>query len=122
GRAFAANEFPMVHLRGVGPEYFRMLRAPVLAGRDLADSDTETAQKVIVINATMARRYWPNESPLGKRIRPDLFQDKEWRIIVGVIADIKNESVSQPPRPEVFYPYLQAPTRGLSFIVRTRIA
>jgi putative ABC transport system permease protein len=122
GRTFAANDYPMVHLRGVGPDYFRTLRAPVLAGRDLAESDTETAQKVAVINASMVRRYWPNESPLGRRIRPDIFADKEWRTIVGVIADIKNESVAQPPRPEAFYPYMQAPTRGLSLIVRTQIA
>jgi len=121
GRSFAASEYPMVHLRGVGPDYFRILRAPVLAGRDLAASDTETAQKVVVINACMARRYWPNEDPLGKQIRPDLFQDKQWRTIVGVVANIKNESVAQPPRPEVYYPYLQVPTRGLSITVRTRI-
>ena len=122
GRTLAANEYPMVHLRGVGPNYFQILRVPLLEGRHLVDSDTESSQKVVVINASMARKYWPNEDPVGKRIHPDVFQDKEWRTIVGVVGDIKNETVAQPPRPEVYYPYMQVPTRGLSVIVRTRVA
>src|SRR5262249_175214 len=81
----------------------------------------EIAQKVAAINTTMARRYWPHESALGQRIRPDALQTKEWLTIVGVVADIKNESLTQPPRPEIYFPYVQNPTRGLSVMLRTAV-
>jgi putative ABC transport system permease protein len=122
GRVFAAHEYPMVHARGVGPNYFQFLRVPLMEGRQFNKWDDERAPKVVVVNAAMARRYWPNESPVGQRIRPDLFQDKEWRTIIGVVADIRNESVAQEPRPEIYYPYTQVPTRGLSLMLRARSA
>lgn len=119
GKDLAANEYPMVFMRGVAPNFFQALRVPLLEGRHLGAADNESSQGVVVINATMARQYWPDQSAVGQQLRPDLFQDKRWRLIVGVVADIKNASVAQTPRPEVYYPYQQVPTRGLSILLRT---
>jgi len=121
GRSFAAHEYPFVRMRGVAANYFQTLRVPLLEGRHLAASDNESGQKVAVINATMARRYWPEESAVGKRIRPDGLQTKDWLVIVGVVADMKNESLTQRPRPEIYYSYVQFPTRGLSLMLRTTV-
>ncbi|HXJ73158.1 MAG TPA: ABC transporter permease, partial [Candidatus Dormibacteraeota bacterium] len=121
GRTFAAHEYPFVRIRGVAANYFQTLHVPLLEGRHLAPSDNETGEKVAVINATMARRYWPEESAVGKRVRPDALQTKDWLEIVGVVADIKNESLTQRPRPEIYFSYAQFPSRGLSLMLRTTL-
>ena len=121
GRTFAASEAPFVRIRGVGANYFQTLRVPLLDGRHFSESDNETGQKVAVINATMARQLWPEESAVGKRVRPDALQSQDWLTIVGVVADIKNESLAQRPRPEIYFPFAQYPTRGVSLMVRTAV-
>ena len=121
GRTFAPNQYPFAHIRCVGGNYFQTLRVPLLDGRHFTEADNETAQKVVVINATMARQFWAQESAIGKRIRPDGLQEKAWLTIVGVVADIKNESLAQPPRPEIYYLYAQYPTRGLGVMLRTSV-
>lgn len=121
GRTFAPNEYPFAHIRGIGGEFFKMLGVPLLSGRYLTQMDNETAQKAVVINATMARRYWGDQSPIGSQIRPDALQEKVWLPIVGVVADMKNESLAQPARPEIYYSYAQYPTRGLGLIIRSGV-
>jgi putative ABC transport system permease protein len=121
GRTFAASEAPFVRIRGVGGNYFQTLRVPLLDGRHFLESDNETGQKVAVINATMARQLWPEESAVGKRVRPDTLQSEDWLTIVGVVADIKNESLAQRPRPEIYFPFAQYPTRGVSLMLRTAV-
>jgi putative ABC transport system permease protein len=69
----------------------------------------------------MARQFWPEESAVGQRVRLDAFENKDWLTIVGVVADIKNESLAQQPRPEIYYPYAQFPTRGVSLMLRTAV-
>lgn len=97
------------------------LRVPLLEGRHLTDADNESSQKVAVINSAMARQYWPGESAISKRIRPDALQTGDWLTLVGVVADMKNESLAKRPRAEAYYPYAQFPTRGLCAILRTSI-
>jgi hypothetical protein len=121
GRTFAASEYPFVRIRAVAGNYFQTLRVPLLEGRHLSASDNESGQKVAVINATMARQQWPEESAVGQRVRPDALQTRDWLTIVGVVADIKNESLVQRPRPEIYYPYAQYPTRGLALMLRTTV-
>jgi predicted permease len=122
GRSFPAGEAPFVHLRGVRENYFQVLRVPILEGRHFSTADSETGPKVAIINATMARQLWPNESAVGKRIRPDALQEGGWLTIIGVVTDIKNENLVQRPRPEIYYPYAQYPTRGVSMMLRTSVA
>lgn len=121
GRTFSASEAPFIRLRGVGANYFPVLQVPLVDGRYFAESDNETAMKVVVINATMARQFWPEGNAIGKRVRVDALEAKEWLSIVGVVADMKNESLAQRPRPELYFPYVQYPTRGVSLMLRTSV-
>ncbi len=121
GKTFAASNSPFVHLRGIRANYFQTLRATLLEGRHLTEADSEAAPKVALINRTLARQYWPGESAVGKRIRPDAFQSQDWLTVVGVLADMKNESLAKPSRPELYYPYAQFPTRGMCALLRTSV-
>jgi len=89
----------------VAPEYFRTLRIPLLAGRDFSRTDDASGQPAVIINETMARRFWESpENAIGKRIRSG---ESEWRSIVGVAKDVKYSRLSEPPRSFIYYPLLQ---------------
>ena len=77
---------PLFWLDIATPDYFRVMGIPVLAGRGFADADT-TGTPVIVVTAETARRFWPNQSAVGKHIR--LLDDQDWRTIIGVIPDVR---------------------------------
>jgi putative ABC transport system permease protein len=82
----AGEDAPLFWLNVVTPEYFRVMRIPLLSGRGFKDSDVSGAAVAVVTEET-ARRYWPNQSAVGKHIR--LLDDKDWRTIVGVIPDVR---------------------------------
>ena len=94
----------------VGPDFFTTLGVPVLAGRDFADSDTETSPHVGIINEEFARRFLPNQNPLGHVIGPDngMYQ----MTIVGVVKDHKYRSIDEEPIPMAWYMYAQIPMIG----------
>jgi predicted permease len=83
---------PLFWLNIVTPDYFRVMGIPVLSGRGFSDADT-SGRPVVMITAETARRYWPNQSALGKHIR--LLDDKDWRTIVGVISDVRAYDLQQ---------------------------
>ncbi len=92
----------------VSPGYFSTLEIPIQRGRGLTASDTENSEHVIVINNAMARRYWPNEDPVGKRLQiGESSKDNSWRTIVGVVADNRHASLSEAPVPTAFIAYRQ---------------
>jgi predicted permease len=94
----------------VGPDFFRTLGVPVLAGRDFADSDTATSPHVGIINEQFAKRFFPNQNPLGHRIGPDSIN---WEMtIVGVVKDHKYRSIDEEPIPMAWYMYAQIPITG----------
>ena len=93
------------------------MRIPLLKGRFFNDQDTETSAKVVIVNESFARRYWPDEDPVGKRVMGN--SRSGGRTIVGVVGDVHGIGLNEEIRPEVFMPYLQNPTRGLSIAVRT---
>jgi putative ABC transport system permease protein len=80
------------------------MRVPLLRGRDIASSDRIDAAPVVVINEVMAKRYWPSDDPIGKRITLD---DSTWATIVGIAKNTVQEDWSAPPQPEMFLPYAQ---------------
>ena len=107
----------------VSYDYFATLEVPVIRGRGLTEQDHETAPRVIVINETMARQYWPNEDPVGKRIIiGESSKDTSWRTIVGVVGDIRHASLTEAPVPCAFIDYRQDleswPRMG--FVVKTK--
>src|SRR5579863_10469823 len=113
----------------VTPNYFATLKAPIAQGRDIDDRDTEAAPFVAVINETMAKKYWPNESPIGKQIRMDYVPDEPLREIVGVVKDIRMFRQQKEFSPCVYVSYRQQTRRfmgagygvraGMAFILRT---
>jgi len=94
----------------VGPDFFHTLGVPILAGRDFADSDTATSPHVGIINEEFAKRFFPNQNPLGHRIGPDSIN---WEMtIVGVVKDHKYRSIDEEPIPMAWYMYAQIPVTG----------
>ena len=116
GRAYGSGKLPQfAHQIRVGEGFFELLRIPVVEGRALAPPDRESP--VAVVNQTLARAFWPGESPLGKRIlmgapRPGA----GWMTIVGVAADIHSGPLSAAPPPQIYLPFAQAPSRILALI------
>jgi putative ABC transport system permease protein len=113
----------------VTPNYFATLRTPILEGREFTDRDTASAPFVVVVNQTMAKRFWPGESAIGKRIRMDYVPDEPLREIVGVAQDIRMNRQQRQLGPGIYVPYQQQTPRwmgagysmraGMFFILRT---
>jgi putative ABC transport system permease protein len=100
----------------VTPNYFTTVGARLVDGRFLNATDGANAPFVVVVNQTLARTYWPNQSALGHRIRTS--QNTPWRTVVGVVADMKNAALERPAGTEAFFPFDQSPGgRALSWIV-----
>jgi putative ABC transport system permease protein len=110
--------------RTITPQYMETLGVPLLQGRNIAAGDTENAPAVVVINATMARTYFPSESPLGKRLQIGATPDKDVpnMEVVGVVGDV-HQGLDTDPRAEMYLPYRQAdallPVFQLSIVLRT---
>jgi len=93
-----------------GPDFFRTLGVPILAGRDFADSDTATSPHVGIINEQFAQRFLPNQNPLGHTIGTD--NGMYTMTIVGVVKDHKYRSIDEEPIPMAWYMYAQIPMVG----------
>jgi len=105
----------------VTPEYLDTLGAHLLAGRGFTDADQKDSELVVLINRSMAQRFWPAANPIGRRLRP-VWQDK-WRTIVGVVDDVKTFSLNGPPAwvdGEIYVPMTQATSipRNLALVAR----
>jgi putative ABC transport system permease protein len=110
GRATSApGQIPMAGYNVVTPGYFGTMRIALLEGRDFAWSDSPQTQAVIVINEAMAKRYWPNEDPVGKRIRQGGPSDAEfpWLTITGIVADVREFDPMTEPQPTMYFPVAQ---------------
>jgi putative ABC transport system permease protein len=101
----------------VTPQLLETLRVRVLEGRTFTNADGADRQPVAVISAAMARRFWPGGSPLGARLREG--DERDWRTVVGVVADIRNDDADQPPVPYLYVPLAQRPLHGMSIVLRT---
>lgn len=86
--------------RAVSPAYFSILRIPIIEGRAFSDSDRDPSQNAVILNQALARRMFPGERPLGRRIRPG--RSGDWMTIVGVAANVKNGGLADPPGPEYY--------------------
>ena len=120
------------HNRDVTPDYFRALGVPLRAGRYFTDQDNEKSARVTIINETMARRYWPEENPIGKRVTlnfeamrfypdraPDLDLPAGMREIVGVVGDVRHVGQTTAAVPEMYLPLEQRPSRDMTLVIRT---
>jgi putative ABC transport system permease protein len=100
----------------VGPDYFRTLRIPLMAGRAFEDRDNERAAPVTIVNNTLAERFWDGAAnAIGQWLR---VADGDWRTVIGVAADVTYLRINEAPRPYVYVPFLQA--YRSSMILHTR--
>ncbi|HKQ79008.1 MAG TPA: ABC transporter permease [Blastocatellia bacterium] len=109
---------PDAEHRVVSPGYFKAMGIQLIRGRMLSEQDHAQSPFATVISETMARRYWPNEDPLGKRINLGDPQTSPWRTIVGIVGDVRNEGLNAEPNPQMYASFTQAPQRSLTLIVR----
>jgi putative ABC transport system permease protein len=97
------------------PEYFRLMQMRLLRGRFFDDRDGAGAPAVIVINETLAQRYFPDEDPVGKRVK----LTSKWQTIAGVVADVRHRSLTGPLQAQVYFPYAQHALPRMTLAVRT---
>jgi predicted permease len=98
----------------VSPGYFEAFNIPLIRGRTFTDRDDAGAPGVVIINAAMARRFWPNDDPLngqlivGRSMRPEYKEDPV-RQIIGIVGDVRDQGLNRPPRPAMYVPIAQVP-------------
>jgi putative ABC transport system permease protein len=115
----SVGQAPMINHCVITPNYFRAMGIPFLAGRDFSDADARDSMRVTIIDERLAREYWPNESPLGKRVRFGPPESNEpWHTIVGVVGAVKHESLSLTQRKTVYLPHAQVTIDDMTLAVR----
>ena len=128
GRSLTVEGFPVLSVGQaptiqhtlVTPDYFRTMGIPLLAGRDFNDADAKGSPDVTIIDERLAREYWPNQSPLGKRIRFGPPEDNEpWHTIVGVVGTVRHQRMQEDTRKSVYLPHQKIPVGGLALVLRT---
>jgi putative ABC transport system permease protein len=103
---------------GVSSDYFRTMKIPLLTGRAYNDRDSADSPKVAIVNQAFARRYFPNGDALGKRVGFGCKQDL-CRTIVGVVGNVRQESLTDDVVPEMFVPFGQMPMNSMTVLINT---
>jgi len=107
--------------RVASPDYFRTMEISVIRGRGFTEQDKADTQPVVIVNETLARRHWPEQNPIGKRIRFYGPLDRApWMQVVGVIADVKHD-LTIPVEPEYYLPHAQDPWNAMVLIAKTSV-
>ncbi len=114
--------------RAVGDDYFRTLQIPLLQGRAFGPGDTAGSPSVAIVSESLARKYWPGENAVGKRLKPKIV-GSSWCVVVGVAADVRHWGADVVIEPTAYYPYSQAPESirslleaNMGFAIRSRMA
>jgi len=107
----------------VSPGYFHVMRIPLLRGRLFSEQDSPSSPNVAIISETLARRYFPNENPIGRQMRFGFPPNGNVsRQIVGVVGDVRDVALSQEPGPMMYVPFAQAPLYGGEVVVRSSLS
>jgi putative ABC transport system permease protein len=107
---------PFVDYRVATPDLFRVLEIPIVSGRGFTSGDREGTQPVAIVSQSLARRYWPDTDPIGRRIRAGTQGD--WLTVVGVSGDIIHDWFARRNYPTLYRPFAQAPTSTMALVVR----
>ena len=105
--------------RSVVGDYFATMRTPIVRGRNFTNADTRDAPPVIIINETMARRFWPNVDPLGERVRVGSGTRTAWATVIGIVGDVRFVSPDMPAAAEAYRPNSQQGLVFMHYVVRT---
>src|SRR6185295_18871904 len=111
------SRLPHAELWSATPGYFRALAIPLERGRLLDERDVDGALPTAVVSAALARRYFGEDDPVGRRI--DFEGDaaaRRWRTIVGVVGDVRNRGLNREPEPQLYVPYAQRATSGVFLV------
>jgi len=122
------NQAPLIESPIVSPEYFHLLGMPLERGRVFSEQDIETTPQVAVINQAAAHTYWPNQDPLGKRVRLRLdtrglssSAESAWTTIIGVIADARTESLADAGIPQIYRSVYQRGSKEVTIFLRGQL-
>ena len=110
------NNRPTVQYRVATPRMFDVLQLPILSGRAFIASDRADSQAVTIVSQSMARRYWPDADPIGRRLR---IPGGDWLTVVGICGDVIHDWFAVRNQPMMYRPYAQAPTGFMALLVRT---
>ena len=122
GRASATRaERPFAHLGAVSGGYFAAMGIPLLSGRTFEDRDGTDAPPVAIVSAAFARRYWPGQNPIGRRLRFDGGENDPWFTVVGLVEDVRQLGLSREAPPLLFLPYGQFALPFTSVVVRSSL-
>ncbi|MEW6210936.1 MAG: ABC transporter permease [Acidobacteriota bacterium] len=111
-----AQDFIISNTRIVSPDYFRVMKIPLIAGRYFDEQDRQGRPEAVIVDEAMAARFWPNDNPLGKRLR--IGKDGPWRMVVGVVSGAKEYSAEKEPPIAVYYPFEQRAARNVYMVAR----
>jgi putative ABC transport system permease protein len=118
------GSFPHPDTHSVSPAYAATLGVPILQGREFSEMDSENAPHVAMINVRMAREYFPNDSPVGKRImfgHPSAKSAPKWLTIVGVVGDTRLYGLANPSRLEIYVPFRQSASDHMRLVVKSAV-
>jgi putative ABC transport system permease protein len=122
GRPVAKGDQPSADFFAISPGYFKTMGIALRKGRDFTERDNKQGPGVIIVNEAFAKEHFPNEDPLGKRIKPSISTDENkpvMREIIGVVADVKNHNLSTEFSPGYFVPAAQVPFNQMTMVVKT---
>jgi putative ABC transport system permease protein len=123
GRPLPRGESHLAYLRLISPNYFDVLGLPLLKGRQFTEQDSDKAAPVVIVNEALARKFFPVEEPIGKRLVIEYSHGDDppaAREIVGIVRDIRESSLDAEPEPQTYLPFQQEPNNFMSLVVRTR--
>jgi predicted permease len=122
GRPMSKSDRPRVHFRVIANDYIETMHIPLISGRVFTPRDERDAAQVVLVNETLARRYFPNESPIGKHIKPDVADtgDPKMREIIGVVGDVHHRNLWQATEAECYVPYDQVAIGVMNIVVRAQ--
>jgi predicted permease len=104
--------------RSASVGYFSALGIPVVRGRTFSDADGADAPQVVVINQAAAEKFWPNEDPIGRRVRTQA--DRPWVTVVGIVGNVRQHGLDEAPTEEIYAAFAQSPQRTATVAIRTR--
>ena len=121
GRPLPVGQRPEIDFRRASTNYFKAMGIPLLAGRLVTDEDVANNNGSVLINEAMAKRLWPGEDPVGKRVSffTNTGQNSQWLTIVGVVGNVRHLGLDLEPRPELYNHINTSPPTGPVFIIRT---
>ena len=109
---------PFIIIEAIGTQWFQTMRVPIKMGRAFTDADNAQAPRVVIINESLAQRYWPNENPVGKHIVVGRQTPAE---VVGVVGNVKNSGLEVDTKPQLYLPFPQLPWGNMNLLVQAAI-